>query len=75
MTCDVRFHLFRPKNLSDCPFIIWVSIGEHKHPPPPPTLTPDVLIQGLIKVIQTIPDPTLTTCKSPLLVYNRLIIS
>ena len=63
MECNVEFQLFVPEDLSDCPFIIWVSTGVHTHPPPPPTATPEVLIKGLIDTIQKIPDPTLTTGK------------
>ncbi|OCK82760.1 hypothetical protein K432DRAFT_211221 [Lepidopterella palustris CBS 459.81] len=39
--CAVQFNQFIPTDLSSTPYIIWVSHGQHMHPPPPPTKPPD----------------------------------
>lgn len=61
--CNVQFRLFRPKDLSRCPYIIWTSHGIHSHPPPPPSRTPTELVNGLLQLIHRIQDPALTTGK------------
>ncbi|OAF57839.1 hypothetical protein VC83_05497 [Pseudogymnoascus destructans] len=59
--CNVQFRLFQPYNLIDCPYIIWTSHGVHCHPPPPPSRTPQQLVDSLLTVIKKINDPSLTT--------------
>ncbi|KFY25698.1 hypothetical protein V491_01634, partial [Pseudogymnoascus sp. VKM F-3775] len=59
--CNVQFRLFRPYDLIDCPYIIWTSHGVHCHPPPPPSRTPQQLVNSLLTVIKKINDPSLTT--------------
>jgi hypothetical protein len=63
INCKVTFNLFRPKDQEEYPYIIWTSHGIHTHPPPPGTRTPKEYIQGLIRIIQRINDPALTTSK------------
>jgi hypothetical protein len=61
--CKVVFNIFRPINLQETPYIIWVSSGLHSHPPPPPSRTPDQYLKEILQVIQRIQDPSLTLSK------------
>ena len=60
-TCSVQFILFSPLDLNITPYLIWISIGEHTHPPPPPTRTPLMYAQDITNVIRRIQSPELTT--------------
>lgn len=66
--CDVRFHWLIPKDLGQCPYYLFLSAGEHKHPPPPPGKTPSRILQGVYELIKSTRDPALTTSQS----YLRL---
>ncbi|CAG8791714.1 10583_t:CDS:1, partial [Gigaspora rosea] len=37
--CPVKFYHISPKDLTECPFIVIISIGIHNHPPLSPTKT------------------------------------
>jgi hypothetical protein len=58
--CNVKFIRIIPSDLAMYPYIIWVSIGTHTHPPPAVNKTPKDIRQGLLDIIQRINDPCLT---------------
>jgi hypothetical protein len=55
------FNALIPIDLDQCPYILFISHGVHKHPPPPPTKAPERIIQNITRIIQEIQDPSLTT--------------
>ena len=50
-------------DISQCLYVLFISYGVHKHPPPPPTKPPERILQGIQQLIQQIRDPSLTTGK------------
>ena len=60
-SCSVQFILFSPLDLNITPYLIWVSIGEHTHPPPPSTRTPIMYAEDITNIIRRIHSPELTT--------------
>jgi len=59
--CSVQFILFSPIDLNITPYLIWISIGEHTHPPPPSTRTPLMYAEDITNIIRRIHNPELTT--------------
>jgi hypothetical protein len=59
--CKVQFILFSPLDLNTTPYLIWISIGEHTHPPPPSTRTPIMYAEDITNIIRRIQCPELTT--------------
>jgi hypothetical protein len=59
--CFVQFILFSPLDLLITPYLIWISIGEHTHPPPPSTRTPIMYAEDITNLIRRIHCPELTT--------------
>ena len=60
VTCGVKFFRIVPADMALYPYIIWVSIGTHTHPPPAINKTPRDIRQGLLDIVQRINDPSLT---------------
>jgi hypothetical protein len=58
--CQVRFEVIRPINLRETPYILWVSTGEHNHPPPPIYRLPTAIRNDIIALFTRINDPNLT---------------
>ncbi|CAG8662087.1 12422_t:CDS:10, partial [Ambispora gerdemannii] len=52
--CQVKFYRFTPLDLVKCPFIILVCIGEHTHPPPPPSHIPEAIRDRLKTLIEKV---------------------
>lgn len=63
MDCNVKFIRLIPHNLVNYPYVIWVSIGKHTHPPPAINKTPKDIQRALFGLIQQLNDPTLTRSK------------
>jgi hypothetical protein len=61
LDCNVKFIHLLPDDLERNPFCIWISIGEHSHLPPPPTKTPQIILDEISDIIKRINDPNLTT--------------
>lgn len=61
--CSVQFSKIIPYDTQKYPYIIWVCIGRHTHPPPDINKTPEYLRTGLINLIRRINDPVLTKSK------------
>jgi hypothetical protein len=61
--CDVIFNALIPVDISQCPYILFISHGVHKHPPPPPTKPPERILQAVKQMIQQIQDSSLTTAQ------------
>jgi hypothetical protein len=61
--CGVKFVRIIPLEIQSCPYLIWVSIGKHTHPPPAINKTPKEIRAGLLDVIRRINDPGLTRSK------------
>ncbi|CAG8500177.1 11253_t:CDS:2 [Gigaspora margarita] len=53
MSCEVKFYRFTPVDLIKCPFVVLVCIGEHTHPPPPPSHVPEAIQNRLKSLIET----------------------
>jgi hypothetical protein len=62
-SCDVNFIFIEPQDLEKTPYILFTSIGEHTHTPPPPSKTPSEYIHEMAELICRINDPGLTTGK------------
>jgi len=62
--CDVKFVRLVPFDLQRYPYIIWVSIGEHSHPPAALNKTPPHIWEALLGLIRQINDPSLTRSKN-----------
>jgi hypothetical protein len=60
MPCTVRYMQIVPVDLDNYPYIIWVGIGQHKHPPPAITKTPNEIRKQLCNLIERIYEPGLT---------------
>jgi hypothetical protein len=58
--CTVLFDQFIPLDLIRTPYIIWSSMGEHTHLPPPPTKTPAQYLEEIMGIIRRINNPGLT---------------
>ncbi|KAJ7889899.1 hypothetical protein B0H14DRAFT_2561582 [Mycena olivaceomarginata] len=60
--CDVKFRVWFPTNLQDCPFVLVTSQGVHRHPIPLPEKTPQVLRSQILQLLRTLrqdlPDMT-----------------
>jgi hypothetical protein len=69
-SCGVKFHRLIPIDLVVYPYIIWVSFGEHTHPPPAILKTPRDIYSNLFQLIEKINNPCLTRSKS----FNILLI-
>jgi hypothetical protein len=63
MNCGVKFIRLIPYSLDIYPYIIWVSIGIHTHPPPAINKTPKDIQKSLFDLIQQVKDPSLTRSK------------
>lgn len=50
-------------DINQRPYILFISHGIHKHPPPPPTKSPERILHGIENILQEIRDPTITTGK------------
>ena len=72
--CKVQFILFSPLDLNITPYLIWISIGEHTHPPPPSTRTPIMYAEDITNIIRRIHSPELTTGIYFESILNLLII-
>jgi hypothetical protein len=72
--CKVQFILFSPLDLNITPYLIWISIGEHTHPPPPSTRTPIMYAKDITNIIRRIHSPELTTGIYFESILNLLII-
>ena len=59
--CNVQFILFTPFDLTATPYLVWISTGEHTHPPPPSTRTPTMYAEDITNIIRRIQCPELTT--------------
>ena len=73
-TCKVQFILFSPLDLDVTPYLIWISIGEHTHPPPPSTRTPTMYAEDITNIIRRIQCPDLTTGMYFEFILNLLLI-
>ncbi|CAG8712359.1 2756_t:CDS:2, partial [Dentiscutata heterogama] len=62
-SCPVKFYHILPKDLSECPFIVVISVGIHNHPPPPPVKTPQNIIENLQSIINNEDNLDLTAHK------------
>jgi hypothetical protein len=69
LPCNVEFIAYLSIERNETPYFIWVSRGTHQHPPPPPTKTPEQYCNEIIKLVERINDPTITTGKK---YYNIL---
>ena len=70
--CGVKFIRIVPVDRALYPYIIWVSVGTHTHPPPAINKTPKDIRQGLLDIIQRINDPCLT--RSRLIKYITRVL-
>lgn len=59
--CKVLFTVYKPKDLENMPYLIWVSHGVHTHIVPPPTKTPDKYLDEILGVVRRINDPSLSS--------------
>jgi hypothetical protein len=57
--CDVLFDILLPQDLQACPYYLFTSIGEHKHPPPPPVKTPLDILGEIREIIRDMQNPDL----------------
>ncbi|RIB09087.1 hypothetical protein C2G38_297643 [Gigaspora rosea] len=62
-SCPVKFYHIVPENLTECPFIIMISVGIHNHSPPPAVKTPQNIMENLQKIINNEYDLDLTARK------------
>jgi hypothetical protein len=62
-TCGVKLFRLIPVDLAIYPYIIWVSYGEHSHPPPAIARTPASISAALFQLVQRLNDPMLTRSK------------
>ncbi|CAG8647529.1 26851_t:CDS:2, partial [Gigaspora margarita] len=53
LLCDVTFYRLTPIDLIKCPFVVLVSVGEHTHPPPPPSHIPESIKDHIKLMINT----------------------
>jgi len=51
--CDVVFYKLIPYDLKNTPYVVLVSKGIHKHPPPPPGRIPQEVTYKLKTMIET----------------------
>jgi hypothetical protein len=63
ISCSVRYIRITPSDLDNYPYIIWVGIGKHTHPPPAITKTPNDIRKQLYELITRIYEPALTRSK------------
>lgn len=63
LPCNVEFTVYLSIERNETPYFIWVSRGTHQHPPPPPTKTPEQYCNEIMKMIEKINEPALTTSK------------
>ena len=68
--CGVKFVRLLPLDVQHCPYLIWVSFGEHTHPPPAINKTPKEIQDGLLDVIRRINDPGLTRSKNVIISFE-----
>ncbi|PGG96334.1 hypothetical protein AJ80_09842 [Polytolypa hystricis UAMH7299] len=57
-------------NLINCPYMLFTSHGQHKHPPPPPNRPPATIMNRILHLIKEIREPNMTLStflKSPAL--------
>ena len=50
--CDVKYYKIVPYDIKKCPYVILISKGIHKHPPPPPNKVPVEIINKLKVIIK-----------------------
>ncbi|KAJ9364238.1 hypothetical protein DTO280E4_2001 [Paecilomyces variotii] len=50
--CDVQFLYITPKDYQQVPFVLFVSFGTHRHPPPPTAKVPRDIWNDITKIIQ-----------------------
>ena len=48
-----------PENLTECPYYLFISSGQHSHPPPPPTKAPLVVLQEIQDIVKKMQNPDL----------------
>lgn len=60
MPCSVKYIRIIPSDLDNYPYIIWVGIGKHAHPPPAITKTPNEIRKQLYDLVRRIYEPGLT---------------
>ncbi|CAG8830742.1 30794_t:CDS:2, partial [Racocetra persica] len=51
LSCDVTFYQLTPVDLIKCPYVALVSIGEHAHPPLPPSHISEAIKDRINKMI------------------------
>jgi hypothetical protein len=71
--CDVKFIRIVPIETQRYPYLIWVSIGKHTHPPPAVNKTPKEIQIGLLDVIRRINDPGLTRSKYSIMHLEQFV--
>ncbi|EEH41177.2 hypothetical protein PAAG_03463 [Paracoccidioides lutzii Pb01] len=57
-------------NLTNCPYMLFISHGQHKHPPPPPNKPPATIMKRIVHLIKEIRESNMTLStflKSPAL--------
>ncbi|CAG8579137.1 7905_t:CDS:10, partial [Cetraspora pellucida] len=50
--CDVKYYKIIPYNIKECPYVILISKGIHKHSPPPSTKVPNEITNKLKDIIK-----------------------
>jgi hypothetical protein len=61
--CSVRFDFIQPRNPNDSQYILWVSTGEHNHPPPPVHRVPEAIRNNIVRLFTRLHDASLTLSK------------
>ena len=59
LSCGVVFNIFILTDLQICLYLLFVSHGVHKHPPPP-NRPPEKIIKDLLRLIHDMKYPNLT---------------
>jgi hypothetical protein len=67
-SCKVVFDAIIPvyEERQTTPYMIFISTGTHSHPPPPPNIPPERLVQELKDIISRLKNPDLTLGINPL---------
>lgn len=73
--CSVKFRLFKPRDIRNCPYIIWTSHGIHEHPLPPSSRTHRILLDNITSLIQQMDEPSSGTSSILLIFSGQLLMS
>lgn len=73
--CPVTFDVIIPNNLEQSPYILWVSIGEHNHVPPPVHKVSKNLRQDIINLFVQMNNPNLTISKKYFQLSSKLFLN